>query len=293
MTDLDAAAGFIWRHARLIDRHRYAHLFLGAEPEPIIRALRAYQNPDRGFGHALEPDIRTPSSQPGATMHALEMLAEAGAFDDPMVGDVCAFLVSITRDDGGVPFVLPSAMEHPHAPWWQPADESSVIQTAAHAALLHAHGHEHPWLDGATAFCWAHIDEGRLDGSYGARFAVAFLDAVPDEARAAAALDRLGPWLVAEGLVALDPADVTGETFTPLDYSPRPGLRSRRMFDDGAIDAHLDVLAAGQQDDGGWTVPWPAWSPAAELDWRGYVTVDALKVLRANGRLAGAPAALS
>jgi hypothetical protein len=293
MTDLDAAADFIWRHARLIDRHRFAHLFLGADAEPFVRALRAHQNPDGGFGHGLEPDIRTPSSQPGATMHVLEMLAEAGAFEDPMVGDVCDFLATITRDDGGVPFVLPTAMEHPHAPWWQPADESSVIQTAAHAAILVEQRHAHPWLDGATAFCWDRIDSGRLDGAYGARFAVAFLDAVPDEPRAVAALDRIGPRLVEEGLVALDPATLAGETFTPLQYSPRPELRSRRMFAAEAIDAHLDVLAAGQQDDGGWTFPWPAWCPAAELDWRGYVTIEALKVLRANGRLAGAPAALS
>ena len=293
MTDLDAAADFIWRHARLIDRHRFAHLFLGADAAPVVRALRAHQNPDGGFGHALEPDIRTPSSQPGATMHVLEMLAEAGAFDDPMVGDVCEFLATITRDDGGVPFVLASAMEHPHAPWWQPADESSVIQTAAHAAVLLEQRRAHPWLDGATAFCWERIESGRVDGAYGLRYAVAFLDAVPDEARAVAALDRIGPRLVEEGLVALDPATLAGETFTPLQYSPRPELRSRRMFAAEAIDAHLDVLAAGQQHDGGWTFPWPAWCPAAELDWRGYVTIDALKVLRANGRLAGAPVALS
>jgi hypothetical protein len=30
--------------------------------------------------------------------------------------------------------------------------------------------------------------------------------------------------------------------------------------------------------------PVPAWSRAAEADWRGFLTVDALRVLRANGR---------
>ncbi|MEA2310699.1 MAG: hypothetical protein QOE28_667, partial [Solirubrobacteraceae bacterium] len=29
---------------------------------------------------------------------------------------------------------------------------------------------------------------------------------------------------------------------------------------------------------------WPAWSPVAEAEWRGSVTVDALALLRANGR---------
>ena len=50
------------------------------------------------------------------------------------------------------------------------------------------------------------------------------------------------------------------------------------------ISAHLDHLAASQLDDGGWMFNWLAWSPAAEREWRGAVTVDALQLLRANGR---------
>ena len=30
---------------------------------------------------------------------------------------------------------------------------------------------------------------------------------------------------------------------------------------------------------------WPSWSPAAELDWRGFITVSSLVTLRDNGRL--------
>lgn len=48
--------------------------------------------------------------------------------------------------------------------------------------------------------------------------------------------------------------------------------------------AHLDHLAQAQLDDGGWTFNWQAWSPAAERDRRGFLTVDALRLLRANGR---------
>jgi hypothetical protein len=59
---------------------------------------------------------------------------------------------------------------------------------------------------------------------------------------------------------------------------------ARRVFDPGVIEAHLDHLAGGQLVDGGWTFNWPVWSAAAEADWRGFLTVDALRVLRANGR---------
>ena len=71
----------------------------------------------------------------------------------------------------------------------------------------------------------------------------------------------------------------------PLDFAPLPDSLARGLFDAATIEAHLDHLAAGQRADGGWTFNWPAWSPLAELEWRGSVTVDALVTLRANGRL--------
>jgi hypothetical protein len=43
----------------------------------VVDALRGYRNPDGGFGHALEPDLRCPGSQPAPTLYALEMLGEA------------------------------------------------------------------------------------------------------------------------------------------------------------------------------------------------------------------------
>ena len=64
-----------------------------------------------------------------------------------------------------------------------------------------------------------------------------------------------------------------------------PGSRSRRLFDDDAIERDLDALEAAQQDDGGWTVSGPDWNAAASVEWRGVATVNALKLLRANGRL--------
>ena len=39
------------------------------------------------------------------------------------------------------------------------------------------------------------------------------------------------------------------------------------------------------QGDGGWTVNFPAWTEAADLEWRAWVTVHNLGVLRAYGRL--------
>jgi hypothetical protein len=120
-------------------------------------------------------------------------------------------------------------------------------------------------------------------GPYDVRAVLRFLDSVPDRDRAHAAAARLGPVIFGEGLVALEPG-APGEVHTPLDFAPLPGSPARGLFDEAVIAAHLDHLAAAQLGDGGWTFNWQAWSPAAEREWRGAVTVDALQLLHANGR---------
>jgi Prenyltransferase and squalene oxidase repeat len=286
MIDFDKAANFIWLNARLLDRHRFAHHFLGHAAEPVVATLRGYNNPDGGFGHALDPDLRTPHSGPVATQTALETLAEVGATDDPMIAAAADFLASIARDDGGIPFMLEAAEEHPHAEYFTYADESSLIQTSANAAALHALGVTHPWLDGATAWMWRSIDEldaGDDAGSgYGVRFTLAFLDAVPDAERADRAVEALAPTVAA--LVVEDPAQAK-ESRTPLDMSPWPNSRSRRLFEPALIERHLDALESNQQPDGGWEFDWPHWNPASAHEWRGAITVHALRLLKAHGRL--------
>lgn len=51
------------------------------------------------------------------------------------------------------------------------------------------------------------------------------------------------------------------------------------------MERDLDRLAGEQRADGGWDFDHVAHSPAAALDWRGHVTVRALAILEANGRL--------
>ncbi|MEA2146855.1 MAG: hypothetical protein QOG59_2442, partial [Solirubrobacteraceae bacterium] len=147
--DLPAAENFIWSAARLVDRHRYSLLFDDGPAEPVIDALRAYRNPDGGFGHALEPDLRGPGSQPAPTLYALEILSEAGAADSALVRDARGWIAQIAAPDGGIPSVLPGFEAYPHAPWFA-AGPGSIL-TLALAGALHAGGvTEDPWLHRAT-----------------------------------------------------------------------------------------------------------------------------------------------
>jgi hypothetical protein len=286
--DFDAAAGFLAASARVLDRRVFQRLFGGGAAGPVRDAVAAYRNADGGFGHALEPDCRTAASQPAAVEMAMRIMDLADAWDERLVRDAIDWLATIAPAEGGAAFVQPSVSEGPHAPWWVPADGPSLIQTGEIAALLYAHGMAHPWLDGAARVMWSEIGKlpelnGTGPNGYEMFGVLAFLEHVPDRERAEAAFARVGPLLLSSGLVALDPG-ATGETFGPLDFAPLPGSIARRLFDRATIDMHLDHLAGAQRDDGGWMFNWPSWSPAAEADWRGFLTVDALRVLRANGR---------
>jgi hypothetical protein len=283
--DFDAAAGFLAARGRLLDRRVFERLFRGGAAEPVRDAVAAYRNADGGFGHALEPDCRAAASQPAAVEMGLRVMDLAGAWDERLVRGAIDWLSAIAPAEGGAAFVEPSVSQGPHAPWWVPEEghPASLIQTGQIAGLLYARGFAHPWLDRATAVMWSRIAALTEPSGYEMFGVLAFLEQVPDRARAAEAFDRVGPLLFSRGLVALDP-EAAGETFSPLAFAALPGSIARRLFDADTVEAHLDHLAGAQRDDGGWMFNWPSWSPAAESDWRGFLTVDALRVLRANGR---------
>ncbi len=249
-------------------------LFEDGLAEPVLEALRGYRNADGGFGHALEPDLRCPGSQPAPTLQALGVLNEAGAAGHEMARDARAWIVSIAERDGGIPFVLPGFEDYPHAPWWSPQPGSFL--TFDLAAVLHAGGiTEDEWLDRATDWCWRSIETKEQASGYWLKNACGFLDAVPDEERARAAIASLA--------ARVDLSD--GDGLRALDLSPHPGSRSRDLVGDALIEAHLDAVEAGQQEDGGWTFDFLAWAPAQTTEWRGVVTIDALRCLRDHGRL--------
>lgn len=281
--DFAAAAGFLTGHARVLDRRVFQRLFSGGPAGPVRDAVAAYRNDDGGFGHGLEPDCRAAASQPAAVEMALRLLDMAGAWDERLVREAVDWLVTVAPAEGGAAFVEPTVEQGPHAPWWVPADghPASLIQTGQIAGLLYARGFAHPWLARATELMWARIAELTAPTGYEMLGVLAFLEHVPDRARAVAEFDRVGP--LVRDLAALDPQPA-GEAHTPLDFAPLPGSLARALFGKPTIEAHLDHLAGAQRDDGGWMFGWPSWSPAAEADWRGFLTVDALRVLRANGR---------
>jgi hypothetical protein len=288
---LSAARSFMAGHGRVLDRRRFVRLFDGGDAEPVLAALNAYRNSDGGYGHGLEPDLRAPESQPAAAFHAFEVFGDVAPVTAPEAAELCDWLDAVALPDGGLPFALPIEDATACAPFWAEADPQAfslqiTAIVAAHAQRVAAHDPAvagHPWLARATNRCLAAIDAlEAAPAAYELAFAVRFLDAVHDrEPAAAGLLARLGEYVPRDGRLRVT-GGLAEEALRPVDLAPEPGRPARSLLDEAAVAADLERLAAEQAEDGGWSVDFQSYSPAAALEWRGYATVRALSILRAN-----------
>jgi hypothetical protein len=294
--DLSAANDFMATHARILDRRRFELLNGQRDPSAVLAAVDGYRNGDGGYGWGLEPDLRSPQSQPAGALHAFEAFEDIAPATAPHAAALCDWLESITLPDGGLPFALPLGMTAGSGPWWTAADlsVSSLQITAAVTAAAHrvaAHDPAvagHPWLQRATDYCLRAIESiEEPPFAYVLAFSVHLLDAVHDSRpdRADALLDRLCAYVPDDGKVLVR-GGTEDEMLRPLDLAPHPDRPARRLLSAEVVAADLDRLVAGQRDDGGWTVDYLKISPAGSLDWRGHATVRAISVLRENGTIA-------
>ena len=290
--DLAAAADFMAGHARVLDRRRFELLEGGENAAGVLAALDGYRNPDGGYAWGLEPDLRSPESQPGSAHHAFEVFAEVAPATTPHAATLCDWLDSVTLPDGGLPMALPLGIDAGSAPWWGSADpgvSSLQITTVATAeAQRVAAGDsavaEHPWLERATRYCLDAIEAmDEVPFAYVLAFSIRFLDAVHERRpEAAGLLEKLGRHVPADGRVPVR-GGTEGEALSPLDIAPYPDRPARGLFSDDVVAADLERLVGAQEEDGGWTVDYQKISPGGSLDWRGYATVRAVDVLRRNG----------
>ncbi|SDS56853.1 hypothetical protein [Actinoplanes derwentensis] len=280
MSALLTASLFLDREARLLERHLFA-----ARRDGVVSALRAYQNADGGFGHGLEPDKRCPASLPIDVEIAFQALATAGVAPPELLGPACDYLTTVTID-GAVPLAFPVIEDFPRAAHWTDWTYApGVNPTAGLAGLLHRLDFDHPWRTAATSFCWNAIDSGKLpDEAHGLSEVLVFLAHVPDRDRAQRAAPAVLDQLTAHPLFHRTP-NPGAYGLTPLHVAPTVGSPWRAHFTEDQLGAHLDHLAAAQQEDGGWPVTWEPPSAASKLEWRGMVTLQAINTLVSYGRI--------
>lgn len=112
---------YLLRRGRPLDIVRYRFHLGDTAGLHVLQYLSAYQNPDGGYGHGLDPDILTPASSPLATWAATRILRKI--IESPVTESQVIRMFDYLRDtpdfvDGRWRACVPAMNDSPHAPWW-------------------------------------------------------------------------------------------------------------------------------------------------------------------------------
>jgi len=300
----ERARDFIKTQARPLDRALFEYRFEQASVESILVELAHFQNDDGGFGHGLEPDVRTPASSALATGIGLRLLKELGCpAGHPMVRRAVEFLLATFDASSKVWRVVPTQTnEFSHAPWWHD-DGASLVRTfdgfriiprAEIVGLLYHYATLVPteWLDDVTESTVAHIETVEELGSGGGSDIIYALSLAETEELPERFTSRLVRRVraVAPNVVSRDPQQWSSYCITPLKLATSPrSIVADLLAED--LRAHLDYQIEHQTPEGTWEPSW-SWGKLypevwwqAKQEWRGSLTLDTLTTLRAFDRL--------
>jgi hypothetical protein len=288
--------------ARPVERTLFAFRHEDGPVADVVAALAAHQNSDGGFAR-LEPDFAAPVSSALSTAMALHIMCEVGAdAEQPIVRRALEYLVAIFDPAlDAWPIVPAHDNTHPHAPWWNhgadfvqrwagfvdnprpdvlacllafPLEATAELRSHVMAAV-------HARVEAAT--------EVEMHGllAYLRLFRAPNL---PEPTRALLA-KKLPGWIATS--VQRNPAEWGGYGLRPLQVIDGPSSPFLAGLEE-AVAAELDYLIATQGVDGAWSPTWSwfgafpdAWE-IARREWQGCLTLEALRVLRAFGRIESA-----
>jgi hypothetical protein len=292
---------FIEQRGRSLDGARFCYAFDGAPSDTVIAELKHFQNPDGGFGHGLEPDLRTEKSSVLCTSIAFQVLRSIPI--DPnheIVASAIAFLLeTFDYNENHWPIIPKAAQHSPHAPWWErSADEEqtpafSLNPTAEILGYLYEYQHRVP--ETIIMLVTERVNVALSDDDDIEMHELLCLlrlmktKALPDEFR-----EQIYQTLARHigETVERDPSQWAGYCLRPLQVVDAPDSPFMKELG-GAIAANLDYEIETQGEDGSWKPTWSwgdmypeAWERAGQ-DWSSAITLETVLTLKRFGRIEG------
>ena len=294
------ALAFVRNQGRALDRSLLAYHFEGGSAAAVLSALAGYQNDDGGFGHGLEPDLRTPASSVIATTVAFQNFRSLGVpAEQPLVRRGLDYLLETYDEARQVwPIIPPEVEDAPHAPWWDyAASEASfggflINPRVEIVGYLHDYSTAVPadLLETLTAAVFAHLDT--LPAEMEMHDLICFVGLAETASLPQAMKDRI--WakvaVAAEHGVARVPEQLTGYVLKPLYVAPTPASPLAKQFAD-EVAMNLDFEIEQQDEDGAWSpnFSWGEQHPedwqTARREWQARITLKTLRVLRDFDRI--------
>jgi hypothetical protein len=283
---LERGTRFIMLHARHLERAIFEYQIFNLFPDHITAILRTYQNADGGFGHALEPDLRCPDSQPLFVEFALRTLYNCGLRDADLTLKTIGFLEKHSDLEKGIPTIFSASRCFPRAVHWEnfPNEQPSLDRLTSLVGLANWQNIQHPWLEQAVEVCLKFITTNDFEDAHTIINAFCLLESLATDRDVEHLFEKLKRDLIKANFFIPD-VPIKGYGLTPLDFAPRPDSYCRKLFSNQQIKNHIENLVSAQQEDGGWEISWQPPGETAHWEWRSFRTVQALSTLRAYSRI--------
>lgn len=278
------------RNGRPLDVARWYFQFEDGPAQNVLKSLAAYQNPDGGFGHGLEPDMRTPHSSAIATWTATLILREINfpPMAQQMIDKILNYLDETLIENRHWATTIPEINQAPHAPWWHYSSENKFwgwnpsVELAAF--IIETGKHRRDLYYKAEKIIQTAMEEFMLM-EYRPE-----IHELANFARTGEVLLANRPDLLPEGFlekirklikenVASEPSSYQSNDYitTPIFFLNSPQSPYYSAIQETA-DFFCDHLEASVNTEGYWPIPWN-WGDApidsnSLRDWKGYQIIE-------------------
>ncbi len=272
--DLGKARNFVYQNGTLLERALFAWLFDGGCLERLWRIILCYKNPDGGFGHGLEHDLKAPQSNPLALEYLLGVMKHSGMPAGSIL-DGAADWVEGQMDERGDLRNPPETRDFPLAPWWQEMGGQTMPDSIV-GNLIHFGCATPTLIEKAKNWTLNHYSPENIKENkwlFMAYHTYDFFFAVDD-------LPNLADFQQAtvDNIVACAIAAPENQVDSLFAFAPTPDSMIAGALPDGLLDRFLNLLSDGQQDEGHWLDQHnlPQWYPIT--------TINVLLALKRHGR---------
>lgn len=300
------------QNARPLEMALWNYHFKGETKEAVVNVLSCYQNPDGGFGNALEPDLWNPESSPYETLVAVGILEKIGlaktaGTSHPIIKGILRFLAGGQHSDAmGWHFSVPSNDRYARAPWWTYSEETNRVQDMGITAGLcsfifgtagrdtqvyrKADAYTRSLLAAAmTAADFGEMGAGAIYGLLGVLFWTGRLAEFPCDGlkeRLEAVLNRR---------IERNPENWKNYTPRPSEFILTPESPLYRG-NETVVDQELDYLVGTRNPRGVWNITWSWYGMGekyakefaiSENWWMAVKAIEKTEFLRSFGRIEG------
>ncbi|MBD0384868.1 hypothetical protein [Paenibacillus sedimenti] len=287
------AKEFILNHARELEKSMFRYEFENGHAEEVLSALKYYQNSDKGFGNALEPDLRCSESSALATTIALQYLTRIDSKHKiQLVRDCFDFLFNTFDEiNNGWEIIPDAANQAPRAIWWN--YEGFQEHWGNPNAEILGYFYEYPdfvekdFLESITAYSVEYLkNRSSLSEMHELFCYLRLLDRLPRELQT-----QFFPQIESfiNNCIVKNPNERNGYCAVPLKIVDSPSSQFYYIYSD-VLPYDLDSLINTQSEDGAWLPNW-SWGryedewEVARKEWKGYITLNNLRILKSFNRI--------